>query len=480
MKMRDWKKLVRGIVWGLAACLCASPLLAQQAGEDKPKPAAREYPPMIEPIGTQDESDKGPQTLSPDNLPVSGVQNPTLGTSEIRHSYWVPGIRYSNTTGSNQSTSGASSQWNTTSFVSGDVSLLEAWSRSLLSANYSGGGFASTDPVQGNGQYHQLAAAYQVDQRGWQALFVDQFSYLPQSSFGFGGTSGLSAPGISGTLSAPLPGLQSAYVPGQSILTAVGARYSNASAAQLSFRLSRRGSITIAGVYSLLRFTRSGNVSSDTEIFSVGYNYAITRKDTVGVVYRFSAYHYPGDPQALGDHVVMVVYGRMITGRLGLRLGGGPEFTKFRVPILAATQKVSGTVSGSLIYAFSHSDVSLGYTHGISGGSGVLNGSNSDQLHATWDRQLTRVWNGSLSFQYARNGEIVSAIGQVSPTFNSWALGAGLSRPVGRAANFSLGYQAQIQGGNSAICTTANCSTSSTAQQIFLSFQWHGNPLVLR
>jgi hypothetical protein len=478
--MKDWKKLVGVIVWAVATCFLASPLLAQQEGGDKPKPAAREYPPLIEPIGNQDESDQGAQTLSPDTSPVSGVQNPTLGTSEIRHSYWVPGIRYSNSAGSNQSTSGGNSQWNTTSFVSGDVSLLEAWSQSLLSLNYSGGGFASTDSVQGSGQYHQLAATYQVDRRRWQALFVDQFSYLPQSSFGFGGTSGLSAPGISGTLAVPLPGLQSTYVPGQSILTAVGPRYSNASAAQLSFRLSRRGSITVAGVYSLLRFTQSGNISSDTEIFNIGYNYAITRKDTVGVVYNFSAYHYRGDPQALGDHVVMFVYGKMITGRLGLRLGGGPEFTKFRVPILGATQRVSGTVNGSLIYAFSHSDVTLGYTHGISGGSGVLNGSNSDQLRATWERQLTRVWNASLSFQYARNGEIVSAIGQVSPTFNSLVVGAGLSRPLGRATNFSIGYQAQIQGGNSAICTTANCSTNTTANQIFLSFQWHGSPLVLR
>ncbi len=31
--MRDWKKLVHGIVWVVAACLCASPLLAQQEGK---------------------------------------------------------------------------------------------------------------------------------------------------------------------------------------------------------------------------------------------------------------------------------------------------------------------------------------------------------------------------------------------------------------------------------------------------------------
>jgi len=160
--MRDWKKLVHGIVWVVAACLCASPLRAQQEGEDKPKPAAREFPPLLDSNSNQESSDQGAEITQPDNWPVSGVQNMTLGTPQMRHSYWVPGIRYSNTAGSNYSNSAAIAQWNTTSFVSGDVSLLEAWSHSLLSVNYSGGGFTSTDSPQGNGQYHQFSATYEI------------------------------------------------------------------------------------------------------------------------------------------------------------------------------------------------------------------------------------------------------------------------------------------------------------------------------
>src|SRR6266851_6927851 len=220
--MKDWKKLMFGIVVLVATCLCAGPLMAQQEGEEKPKPAAREYPPLLSRSDNQQDAEQAPDTTQPDNRPLSGVQNTTLGTPEMRHSYWVPGIRYSNSAASNPSNSAANSQWNTTSFVSGDVSLLEAWGRSLLSANYSGGGFNSTDSTQGNGQYHQLSAAYEIDRQRWQWLFVDQFSYLPQSSFGFGGTSGLSSPGIAGTLAVPLPGLQSSYVPGQSFLGAAG------------------------------------------------------------------------------------------------------------------------------------------------------------------------------------------------------------------------------------------------------------------
>ncbi len=480
--MKDWEKFTIGIAWVMAACLCASPLLAQQEGGEKPKPAAREYPPLLDTSDNQRDSDQGTQTMQPDNQPLSGVQNLTLGTPEMRHSYWVPGVKYSNTVMSNSSSSATNSVWNATSFFTGDVSLLEAWNHSLLSANYSGGGFFSTDPIQGNGQNHQLAAAYEIDQRRWQMLFVDQFSYLPQSSFGFGGTSGLAVPGIVGTLAVPLPGLQSAYVPSQTILTTNGPRYSNASAVQLTYAVSPRSSITLAAVYSILRFVDPGNVNSDSEILNTGYNYAITRKDTLGLVYIFSAYRYPGDPQALGDHVGQFLYGRKITGRLALKLAGGPEVTTFRVAIGGLTHKIGGSGNASLTYAFARSSVALSYSHGVSGGSGVFTGSNFDQANATWSRRLTRVWNGTVNFGYAKNRQILS-VGSLtvpSSSYGTWLGGAGLSRPLGRTADFSLAYQAQIQNSNVAICSQPHCGTNYTVNQVFVSFQWHTRPLVLR
>src|SRR6266850_3762814 len=468
--MTGRRRFASEIVCLMAACLWVPALLAQQEQEEKPKPAARVSPLLFDTSGDRQDTDQGTQTMQPDNRPLSGIQNPTLGTTEMRHSYWVPGIKYGNTIRSKSESPGANSAWNTTSYVSGNISLLEAWSRSLLLANYSGGGFSSTDPIQGNGQYHQLATAFEIDQRRWQLLLVNQFSYLPESAFGFGGTSGLAFPGIMGTLAVPLPALQSTFVPGQTILTTIGPRYSNASAVQLTYAVSPRGSITLAGVYGTLRFIDSGNVNSDSEILNTGYNYAITRKDTIGLVYLFSAYRYPGDPQALGDHVGQFVYGRKITGRLALKLAAGPEVTTFRVAIGSSKQKISGFGNAALKYAFARSSVALSYTHGVSGGSGVFTGSSIDEANATWSRQLTRVWNGSVNFGYAKNRQILSVRGSTSPSFDTWLAGAGLSRPLGRTADFSVAYQAQIQNSNVAICSNPNCGTNYTAHQIFLTF----------
>ncbi len=478
--MKGCRKLIFGIVVLTATCLWTSPLLAQQDEGGKPKPAAREYPPLIEPGDKGQDADQGTQKMQPDTGPLSGVQNPTLGTTEMRHSYWVPGLEYSNNARSNSLSAAANTSWNTTSYLSGNVSLLEAWTHSLLSANYSGGGFFSTDAVQGNGQYHQLAAAYEIEQRRWQLLFVNQFSYLPQSAFGFGGTSGLGFPGVMGTLAVALPGLQNSVAPSQTILTTNGPRYSNASAVQLTYGVSSRGSITVAGVYGILRFVDSGNVNNESEILNVGYNYVITRKDTVGLIYRFSAYHYPGDPQALGDHVGQVAYGRKITGRLGLELAGGPDVTTFRVPIGGLTRRISGSGNAVLTYAFARSSVALSYTHGVSGGSGVFSGSEIDQANATWSRQLTHVWNGNANFGYAKNRQILSFSGLTSPVYDTWLAGAGVSRALGREANFSLAYQAQIQNSSLALCGNPSCGVNYTVHEIYATFQWHARPIVLR
>src|SRR5260370_13479182 len=211
--MKIWKKLTCGILGTMAIGLYAAPLWAQQEGDEKPKPAARVVLPLPDVNSDQQDADQSTQTMQPDTGPVTGVQSSTLGTSELRHSYWVPGIQYGNTVQSRSSSAAGSPGWTTTSYMNGNLSLLEAWSHALLSTNYSGGGFFSKDHTQGNGQYHQLPAAFEIDQRRWQAHFMDQFSYMPQSSFGFGGTSGLASPGITGSLAAPSPALQHVFVP---------------------------------------------------------------------------------------------------------------------------------------------------------------------------------------------------------------------------------------------------------------------------
>ena len=440
--------------------------------EEKPKPAAKSYGP----IGAEEENQNPPpETLQPDGRPLTGFQQPTVGINMERHSYWVPGVSYYNFIDSNGQTQGGGSNWNSTSYLSGNVSLLENWSRSQLSLNASGGGYFSTDSGSGNGGLAQFGAVQTFNRERWQLTFLDQFAYLPESQFGFGAGTGLAAPGIGGTLGVGSTGIGGQFDPGQSIFTVVGPRYTNTFGTQINYVLTPRASLTFGGIASILRFTESGNVESNIYIGNVGYNYQITHEDTIGLQYHFSAYHYLGDPQAIGDHSIQAVYGKKITGRLALQLAGGPEITHYRIPVGGEnkTQHVSGSGTATLSYAFARGSVSLSYLHGLTSGSGVFVGATTDQLTVTGTRKLTRVWSGDAHLGFAHNRQSTTAQSQASPSYNTVYAGGSAARPLGRNASFSLGYTAYRE-------TSDNAGgVSFTTHQISVGLSWHSRPFVL-
>src|ERR1700756_4966831 len=94
--MKNVEGLTHGILSVAIAVLCAWPISAQEESDSRPKPAAHQYSAFGE-LGDQEQgADQTTGTYAPDSLPLSGFQNPTIGSREMRHSYWVPGIQYSN------------------------------------------------------------------------------------------------------------------------------------------------------------------------------------------------------------------------------------------------------------------------------------------------------------------------------------------------------------------------------------------------
>jgi hypothetical protein len=446
-------------------------------GENKPKPAGTTPPVPFPESGIQDSDSNS--LLTPDATPLTGVLTPTLGTPPVLHSYWEPGVQWSGSIQSNSYNQTVSNGWLMNNYFIGTLSLLQAWSGSRLAINYSGGGFISTDSSQGNGYYHQLDLSQTYQRNRWLVQVVDQFSYLPESSFGFGGGSSLGTPGSGGSIGPVIPGMGNNYVPNQSIYTAVGPRYSNASSIQVTYATSPRGSITLSGTYGLLNFVNSGNVDSDVTTGTIGYNYTITQKDTIGTFYRFSAYHFSGQPQAYGDHSANVAYGRKLTGRLALQLYGGPDFNVSRVSVNGKSESTGVNVGANLRCGFERGNLTAGYTHGISSGSGVLTGSSADQFNFGADHKLGRIWSGQMTLAYSRNTPIGSVAGTTAQNYNTWTVGAGVSRALGRNATFAIAYNATIPDYGVSACTGASCSSSQTYHYVTLNFQWHTRPFIL-
>jgi hypothetical protein len=445
----------------------------------KPLPAGRSLPVLNGAI-TNGEEDQSLDTLQPDMAPLTGVQTPTLGVPGVRHSYWVPGLQYGNMIQSQPFGQGNPSDWYVNNFFAGNVSLLEAWSRSQLALNATAGGTYSTSSDQGNGFFGQLGLSQTFEWAKWQLQFFDQFAYLPQSSFGFGAGTGLGIPGAGGPLVPPQPGLGGNYVPNQSIFASVGPRYSNAFAPQAVYAVSPRGSINFAGVYGILRFVNPGNIDSNEVTGNLGYNYLLTTKDTIGVVERYSRFAYIGNPQVIGDNVISLAYGRKMTGRLALQLYGGPDFATFAVPVANKSSRLSASGGANLTYQFSRSTLGVNYNHGLTGGSGTLVGANTDQIQANLGFGISRVWRSSVNFGFSRNESLAGSQSQTGSTYDSWYAGGALSRPLGHNVILSFAYSAQVQTSSMASCSSGNCSTNHNQNQISINFQWFTRPLVLR
>jgi hypothetical protein len=485
--MSYYKLILGGCCLSLALSVGALGLHAQDQPQNpddnktKPKPAGTTYPIPTVDAGSQDQNNTPDTTngLQADNTPLTGIQDATLGSPETRHSYWVPGVQYAGTIQSNAFGQANNSGWLMNNYLIGNISLLKAWSRSQLAVNYSGGGFFSTDSSLGSGAYQRLALAQNFQWDRWAMQILDQFSYLPQSQFGFGGGTNLGVPGV-GSIGPTIPGMGLGYVPNQSIYAAFGPEYSNAAALQVTYATSRRGSITASGSYGTLNFVDPGNVDNSSTSGTVGYNYELTRQNSIGGFYRFSGYHFAGQPQAFGSNSFNLAFSRKLTGRMALQAYGGPDITTFRIPVDGQSSKIGANLGVSVDYAFKEGGLAGRYFHGLTGGSGAFTGSTVDQVNFSANHRLSRVWSGHLNFGYAHNKAIVSSTAASSAGYNSWFFGGGVTRPLGRNSTLAIAYSGNISSYAPSGCTGNSCSSNQTTyNSIIVNFQWHMRPMVL-
>jgi len=471
--MRYFKHFLVGLMTSSMA------LPSGQAQEVSPPPkTATAMPGIIGPDSSNGQDARSGLDVAPDQTPLTGAQDFTLGRPDLRHSYWVPGLSFQN---SIQSPVNSASDWVSTSYFVGTISVNATSSHSELGLNYSGGGAVTTSGSVGNGSYHNLAGSQTFNWGRWRVAFLDQFSYLPESAFGFGGVSSLSGAGIGGTLGSTVSGLQTNYSPAQSLFSGTGSRYDNASVVQTQYAINPRASLNATASYGFLRFAQGNSIDTNDAIFSAGYDYQVTKNDLIGVVYRFTNYRFLGDPQAIDEHVVNLAYGRKLTGRLAIQLFAGPDISTFRHAIGTQTDRVSYSAGGTVTYAFSRSAVFASYNHGLSGGSGLLVGSVRDDVAARFSAPLTRRWTANTGIGYALNTAISGSVpGTNSQGLHSLYTSGGLDYALSHTARFTINYTLSYQDATQPICPAGGCGSSYTEHRIWVGIDWHARPFVLR
>lgn len=456
----------------------ASAQQQQEPGQQQPQgQSGAPIPAYRSPLISDDNSDTGDnsQEPSPDTRPLAGTQNLALSGLETKRSFWQPHFAVSAAGDSNARQNTNNATWSTWTSFAGGVDAQKISSSSQMSVGYTGGFMYSNDRSMPDGIVQQFNFADTLEFRRATLTILDDFSYLPEQRFGFGGLGGVPLPGGVST------GLGPGLVPSQSVLSGHAQSLINSYVTQLDVSATSRSSVTFAGGYSVVHYLE-GNLLDTREITGrVGYNYQLSRRDTVALLYNFQEIAYSGSLGSINNHITEVSYGRRITGRLAFQISGGPEVTIFHTPISSTattSTQLSWAMSTALQYELRRNHFGLDYSHGVSGGSGVLLGSATDTASGALVRRMSRTFNSGITAGFAHNRGLPTAANPTNQHYNYWFTGATLSHPWGRTVGVTLSYQMQYQNSNIPFCISSTCGTKIMRHVISFGLDWRERPLL--
>jgi hypothetical protein len=244
----------------------------------------------------------------------------------------------------------------------------------------------------------------------------------------------------------------------------------------------------------LLRYFDSNLLDYGDVTARGGYNYQVTQKNTIALLYTFSGFRYSHFSQSIDDHTAQISFARRVTGRLTFQVAAGPQVAVFRMPIPGGSGSSGGgegngassgnstqlywSLNTALQYQLQRTVLGIAYNHGVSGGSGVLGGAVSDTVTGSATRQMSRTFSSGVTAGYARNNGLTTGTTASSQTYNYWFAGASLSHPWGRSLGLTLSYQMQYQDSNAAFCIGPTCGTSVIRHLLSVGLGWHERPLL--
>lgn len=461
---------LRTIVAFFAIAIAASTAGAQQ----DPVPPL----PPITPGNSPPPSDQQSPADVPQAPSLTGAIQTPLALP-VQRSFLLPAVAYYGNVNSNAYNVSNSNRYSlaTLHSIVGAIVLQRIRPHSQFDVGYlAGQAFSNRGGLNSTTQEFGILQAWNYSRVG--VLLADQFSYSSQAAL-LGGASIYDLAGIdqvfNGSTVGPLV-LRNSFAPNQSIFTPFGPRLNNSSIGQMDYHLSGRTDLTVVGNYNTLRFTNPGLIDSSTAGFQTGINHRRTRKDTIGIAYRFSSIWFNGFPDSIRDHLVEVIYERQWTRRLTARIGAGPEISGINAPPVQRT-RASWAGEASLAYLYERMSVGLSYDHRLTSGGGVFLGSVTDRVTLSARRDLTRLWSLSVAASYGRNTNLlpVQTATLTAPAgahFNSEYGGFTLHRRLGWQTEAFAGYIFRHQTSSVAVCGNGVCGRDLTGHMVNFGVVW--------
>lgn len=461
-------------------------------------------------------------TQMSENPPLSGLDQPRFEPGFGARSYLAPRVEVneaidSNATGNFSSNNSVTS----TTRALGSLDLQKLWKLHPLDVNYIGG----VDWYNNSGGHVYTVQALEGTQRFlWrtgQLALRDSFSYLPEGAFGFGSFGGAGgAFGATGGLPGGVtePGI---FSNGQFGSIGTQPRITNMGMVDVTQYLSPRTSVVLTGAYGVTDFLDNPDTpscaantgcyfNSQMAIGQAGFNYQISRRNQIALVYAYEEIHFPTElAGSINVNLWQLLYGHRISGKLDFLIGGGPELVR-RVqsqeelfgqiplglpcttisggllPCVTTTSKfITGSARMSLRYHVSaRTELLLTYLRYISPGSGFFGGANTNVVRFAADHSLARRWTLITDTGYAQNSRLLTetaGIAAGTSQYHYWYAGAGVHRVLGRYFGAFATYQFNEFGFSDHGCTgtATNCGRSFGRNILLLGVHWTPNPIRL-
>jgi hypothetical protein len=452
------------------------------------------------------------------NPPISGVDLPNLEPHAAPLSYLQFGAHGSESIDSNVENSLGGSGTHSITFGLGSAELQHLWRNYDLALDYLGGvGYYNARGL-GLRQIEELGLNQQVTWKRGKLGIRDAFSYQPEGTFG----SAYGAVGLTGA------GLGSAGLTGFTSGTVLGAlgqvpRIMNLTVVDGVENLTPKSSITVTGGYGIVHFldnepgTRNAFIGSNEVSGEAGYNRILGKNDQGAIVYAYQGFQFSTGTNFY-SHIIQLMWGHRITGRMDFLIGAGPQFTQINHLLLPSTAfqnptsppcsfattpkgiaevcpendlRISAAGRALLRYRFPKVSLELSYAHYITSGSGFFAGAESDIAQLSAGRPLNRVWSLGSDIGYSRNSRVLPITCAISSTAtcpgvsaNIYEYGfAGLSihRQYGRTLHAFASYQFNYLAFDDSYCQTFGGPCNRIAQRSVgtIGVDWKPRPIRL-
>lgn len=430
-----------------------------------------------------DQSESQPSVSSGPLGSLSSIRNVLPLSGEIG-SYVQPTAHWNHRATNNPCYSqGACGGFSQNDILGGSLVLNALKRHQQFSLGYDGGASlyyldsqqAANTSYRKNTQFHGASATESVSVRRVTFSALDQFSYSPSATFGFTGN-GIAGGFANASFANQLAGtVANSLGPSQTILTGQTSRYSNSTTGEVAWDPSLKTSFNLTASYGLLRFPASTLYDSNQKIVSAGFSRVVGRKMQIGLSYQAGFFDFLTSAAHIQTQSGQGWWGMRAGQHFLFRGSAGPQ----QYAIIGSPNPIRAmrwTAMGDLAYVRGQFTANGMYHHGITSGSGVLQGATTDVFQGGLSHPLARQWVGAVNSGYSRNSGISS-----NTTFNAVFVGASVHRALRQNVSLALMYDLQRQTFAHTCPATLGVACSTQLRHDFgIGLDWSARPIRIR